>query len=712
MANSTNFFKLVREFQNNIHWLNQVLLGDNDKTVVIDGVKKPSVSKDLQDKFNVLDALIKEIWNELDSDIQDKWAAISAIVHGGRIVFETKDALLASGQPPADVLLAEVWRDVAENNGLYGWMGSAWEKSDWDNVQHVEDDLKEVANREDFNDCGYAWAVVDRNNHILIGLTEEGALVSKDVQDINGELKKVEDNLYAVGDSIKNINKDIQTVESDVQHVEDDLKEIANREDFNDCGYAWAVVDKDYNIIGGFDSKGVFRANIAKEGFPEQLKQILDGFLDLGSATIHNLDDLPIAYAVVDANNRILMSIDDEGTMNTQSTNVAGLRTFKDVSLGAGYAWAISDANDNVLLAVTDKGKVVGDFSGVSVDTGSFIKRSMSAAEHHLYYTEFDSNQVLQVVHQSKVTSEVKKITTSSIHNLDLKTDPDGSVIYQRNNVFYYQKPGEFIEKLILPEIKFVCWGDSMTGGACGNPEPWRVLLSDETGIPHINEGIGGQKSQEIAARCGGRAINITVTDNTIPASGAVACTSVNQAPMTSQGYGQLKGWLGGIYGTLSRDRSSGGYTFTRAVAGEVVSFTGGIFVPDKIEEQKGIQIYWLGHNNTHQTADILEDIQSCIEQQSSLYPKFVVMTVAVQNSSDSLEEMNNEIMSRYPHNAIDVRKALVDSYDPSKQEEVEHYQQNRIPPSMRCDSIHLSPAGYEVVKDEIIKFMKNKEWI
>ncbi len=120
MANSTNFFELVKSFQENIRWLNQILLGDEDKTVDINGVKKPSISKDLQDKFNVLDALIKEIWNELDLDIQDKWSAISAIVHGGRIVFETKDALLASGQPPADVLLAEVWRDVAKNNGLYG----------------------------------------------------------------------------------------------------------------------------------------------------------------------------------------------------------------------------------------------------------------------------------------------------------------------------------------------------------------------------------------------------------------------------------------------------------------------------------------------------------------------------------------------------------------------------------------------------------------
>ena len=133
MANSTNFFELVREFQDNIRWLNQILLGDEDESIVIDGVTKPSISKDLQEKFKVL-----------VNDIDEKWEAISAIVHGGRVVFETKAALLGSGQPPKDVLLAEVWRDVAENNGLYGWTGSAWEKSDWDNVKHVEEDVTEL----------------------------------------------------------------------------------------------------------------------------------------------------------------------------------------------------------------------------------------------------------------------------------------------------------------------------------------------------------------------------------------------------------------------------------------------------------------------------------------------------------------------------------------------------------------------------------------
>lgn len=123
MSNSTNFFTLIADFENNVEWLNKVLLGDENTTVIINGIHKPSISK----------------------DIEDKWAAISAIVHGGRIVFETRAALLASGNPPSGVLLAEVWQDaVAENNGLYGWTGSVWEKSQYDSIEKVESEIRKT----------------------------------------------------------------------------------------------------------------------------------------------------------------------------------------------------------------------------------------------------------------------------------------------------------------------------------------------------------------------------------------------------------------------------------------------------------------------------------------------------------------------------------------------------------------------------------------
>ncbi|HHG3545841.1 TPA: SGNH/GDSL hydrolase family protein [Vibrio parahaemolyticus] len=73
-----------------------------------------------------------EFIQSIVKDIEDRWSAISAMVQG-RSTFETKADLLASGEPPADKLLAEVWDDeLKENNGLYGWGNGVWKKSTYD----------------------------------------------------------------------------------------------------------------------------------------------------------------------------------------------------------------------------------------------------------------------------------------------------------------------------------------------------------------------------------------------------------------------------------------------------------------------------------------------------------------------------------------------------------------------------------------------------
>lgn len=120
--NSNNFFQLVAEFQKQIDFLNKILIGDDNDSVSIDGVLKPSITKELSDRF-------KELQN---------------YVHG-RLAYETK-AKLDIVTPPQDVFLAEVWRDSdVDNNGLYGWTGSAWEKSKYDWLNHLLPKIKENA---------------------------------------------------------------------------------------------------------------------------------------------------------------------------------------------------------------------------------------------------------------------------------------------------------------------------------------------------------------------------------------------------------------------------------------------------------------------------------------------------------------------------------------------------------------------------------------
>jgi len=76
-----------------------------------------------------------EVIQSIAKDIEDKWAAISAMVQG-RSSYETKAELDAAGAPPADKPLAEVWNDpTLNNNGLYGYSGGVWVKSPYDMQQ-------------------------------------------------------------------------------------------------------------------------------------------------------------------------------------------------------------------------------------------------------------------------------------------------------------------------------------------------------------------------------------------------------------------------------------------------------------------------------------------------------------------------------------------------------------------------------------------------
>ena len=120
MESNNNFFELSERYKQNIDWLNQILKGSDTDTVQVDGVLKPTISKHISDHYNEIKIMVS-----------------------GRLSFKTLAELTASGAPPADKLLAEVWKDdVKDNNGLYGWGGDSWEKSPFDNVDALKRDLE------------------------------------------------------------------------------------------------------------------------------------------------------------------------------------------------------------------------------------------------------------------------------------------------------------------------------------------------------------------------------------------------------------------------------------------------------------------------------------------------------------------------------------------------------------------------------------------
>lgn len=107
--------ELLIEIQELVEKLEVIGFGSAIQEVVHKNQTRPSLSKSLKEQMGVLQALVQ-----------------------GRKTFETKTALNGSGTPLPNVDgfygLSEVWNDTTQNNGIYGWSGSAWVRSDYNSV--------------------------------------------------------------------------------------------------------------------------------------------------------------------------------------------------------------------------------------------------------------------------------------------------------------------------------------------------------------------------------------------------------------------------------------------------------------------------------------------------------------------------------------------------------------------------------------------------
>lgn len=227
--NSNNFFQLVADFQKNIDWLNQVLKGGENDSVNIDGVIKPSISKDMKDKFDAIRAMVV-----------------------GRLAYETKAKMEADTSNPNNTL-AEVWNDATDaNNRLYVWFNGAWHISKYDNFTVLDNEIKDL-------DARHA-ALSLRVNSLL---TTNDILISEDEKlgvAVRGALKGDADIVHAITDAVGNMAMGVDSEGRTHAHL---LRTILGLE-FDDntlleAGYEdyhLAIADLSDHVIFGIDADG------------------------------------------------------------------------------------------------------------------------------------------------------------------------------------------------------------------------------------------------------------------------------------------------------------------------------------------------------------------------------------------------------------------------------------------------------------------------
>ncbi len=273
----------------------------------------------------------------------------------------------------------------------------------------------------------------------------------------------------------------------------------------------------------------------------------------------------------------------------------------------------------------------------------------------------------------------------------------------------------------LIPSPNIACWGDSLTFGQGGTAYPTQLsaLLGGARAV--FNGGRGGDSSTQIAFRQAGNTVLLQVAGNKIPASGSVVVTPVDvniiQA-VTGQIAYTLTGTLFGIAGTLAR-QPDGSYTFTRTTAGTAtVVDKNVVFIPDTNGHDFETVVIWAGNNNFADQPTILTDVANMVALLKPSQKRFVIMGLTNANvrpagSADyaKIIAVNQALRAAYPRNYLDIREALVRSYNPNDAQDVTDFNNDVPPSSIRVDAIHLNTAGYAIVAQAVKNFLTSKNW-
>lgn len=282
-----------------------------------------------------------------------------------------------------------------------------------------------------------------------------------------------------------------------------------------------------------------------------------------------------------------------------------------------------------------------------------------------------------------------------------------------------YEPPIELPDKLVIV-------GDSLSAG-------WLQylpgLIASLGGREVTTIGIGGQTSPQIAARQGGKPALLTVSGNTIPASGSVAVTawSTNLLQITSDGTRSIVGQLCGIPGTLTATRTAGptySYTFSRTAAGVATP------CPASSPFQCGhgdigkIPIICIGRNNISDTPE------SIVAQAKAIFDysgtgKGLVLSIPPKDV-----EINTPTSDRAKVDAINT--ALRDAFSPywvdwaaylrssdtlasvgitATATDLQNISDGVTPLSFRSDELHLNAKAYEAATNLISQHIISKGW-
>lgn len=269
-----------------------------------------------------------------------------------------------------------------------------------------------------------------------------------------------------------------------------------------------------------------------------------------------------------------LLSIADDGTFQVDTPMIASLlATFADIDIRSlrhngsdpiAFAAAGDYSAQGRILSISDSG--TGDeIGGLSSDTIPQLTgvlapiyangdATFDGAAYEVA-SKLDGFNQRQVWALNKTTRAPAQLTSSG-NNVPTGLTSDGSTaIIRTDRPFWHPKDrGQRIVKLdgsgegpVFPDIRYlVNWSDSIFAGTGATSFANSVigLTAASLGLAYVNNGIGGQLSNQVAMRMGARPTWLTISGTTIATAGtavtAIGTSDSNGvaiAPMTTNQY-------------------------------------------------------------------------------------------------------------------------------------------------------------------------------
>lgn len=266
------------------------------------------------------------------------------------------------------------------------------------------------------------------------------------------------------------------------------------------------------------------------------------------------------------------------------------------------------------------------------------------------------------------------------------------------------------------------CYGDSMTQGSGGGGTNYPAVLDTLVPVTVANYGIASQQSFEIALRNGGLDVFVTVSGGSIPASGSVVVTVLPALNWRAGSAWSFPGTLEGVPGVLAKSAATPAvWTFTRNASGSAVPVRPESRFQSAQQAPAGVgRIIWVGRNNPT-LPQPATDVRAMAAEAQRVGAPYIVLPIFNQESEPSGSSGYTNVMATNAELAKDpnfydmrgymIRNGLADAGISATAADTTAISEDRIPPSLMSDAIHLNAAGYTVVGKRLAALTAAKGW-